>query len=37
VRSETGVRVNPFNRHFSLQRNMAVNFMQFATRESQAG
>jgi 2-polyprenyl-6-hydroxyphenyl methylase/3-demethylubiquinone-9 3-methyltransferase len=36
VQSETGVRVNPFNRHFSLQRNMAVNFMQFATRETPA-
>ena len=37
VQSETGVRVNPFNRHFSLQRNLAVNFMQFATREPSAG
>ena len=37
VQSETGVRVNPFNRHFSLQRNVAVNFMQFATRQSSAG
>ena len=37
VQAETGVRVNPFNRRFSLQRNLAVNFMQFATRESRAG
>ncbi len=33
VQADTGVRVNPFNRRFSLQRSLAVNFMQFATRE----
>ena len=32
VQSESGVRVNPFTRRFTLQRSLAVNFMQFATR-----
>ena len=28
----TGVRVNPFNRHFALSRSMAVNYMLLARR-----
>jgi 2-polyprenyl-6-hydroxyphenyl methylase/3-demethylubiquinone-9 3-methyltransferase len=37
VQSQAGVRVNPVTRRFSLQRSLAVNFMQFATREKPGG
>lgn len=36
LHDERGVRVNPFTRHFSLQRGLAVNYMQFATRPATA-
>lgn len=32
VRDSAGVRINPFTRRFSLQRSLAVNFMQFAVK-----